>query len=141
MSLANREIRDLELHTNKRENFWWRVLKKYEAIRRCNYLTLSLQCSYFQEAITRNSGNMKKIWDEIRKFWPHLNKSSVKPMDHSGNATEEELANLFNHFFSNIGSELQKNIPSTNQTYAPPFAHPPIFEFHEFDMITIATAI
>ena len=117
-------------------------LLKEEAIRRCNNLKLSLQRSYFQEAINRNPRYMKKIWEEIRKFWPHLNKSSVKPTDHNGEATDEaNEANLFNEFFSNVGSELQKDIESSDEIYVPPFAHPPIFEFQEFEMITIATTI
>ena len=42
-----------------------KVLKE-DAIKRCNDLKLSLQRSYFQEALARNAGNMKNLWKEIK---------------------------------------------------------------------------
>ncbi len=139
--LAHRDERKHHCKTFNKHPTPENKLLKDKSINRCNELRLSLQRSYFQEAIRRNPGNMKKIWQEIKKFWPHLNKSSIKPVDHSGTATNEDLANLFNDFFSSIGMNLQERIPNTHETYTPPFAYLPVFEFSEFDLLSITTTL
>ena len=53
----------------------------------------------------------------------------MKPADHTGEATDEDLAKMFNDFFSTIGIELQKEIPATTENYIPTFAQAPIFDF------------
>ncbi len=101
--LAHRDERKYDCKNfNKNKTEENKVLKD-EAIKRCNDLKASLQRSYFQEAITKHAGDMKAMWREIKKFWPHLNKSSVRPRRSPEMSDDQELANLFNDFFAMWG--------------------------------------
>ena len=99
---------------------------KDDAIRRTN-------------AISKHPGDMKNMWREIKRFWPHLNKSSVKPKDFTGDSSQKNLANKFKDFFSNIGTPLQEMIPETK--YCPDITYPPVFELREIDAVTISDLI
>ncbi len=53
----------------------------------------------------------------------------------------QELADTFNKFFSDVGIDLQKDIQSGETRPTHNFAHPPIFEFKEFDLLTVTNVI
>ena len=78
-------------------------LGKQDAINRTNDLKQSLQRSYFRDSIAKHSGNMKETWRDIKRFWPHLNKSNVKPTSLE-NESNENIAARFNTFFSNVSA-------------------------------------
>ncbi len=63
----------------------------------------------------------------------------IKPKDFTGSLSDSDMADKFNDFFSNVGTELQKDIP--NGQYRPGFVYPPIFEFNETDALTISEII
>ncbi len=102
---------------------------KDEAIARTNNLRSSLQRSYFQDAVNSNAGNMKKMWQEVKRFWPYLNKSTVRPQKRTDTANSLETANIFNKFFSNVGKQLQESIPIVHEPIMTNNRLAPVFEF------------
>lgn len=66
---------------------------------------------YFLDNITDG----KKIWKAIKEivhFEPNTNQKLVKIMDNNEeNCDTKSIANAFNNYFSNIGKELDNQIP------------------------------
>ncbi len=54
---------------------------------------------------------------------------------------DQELGNMFNEFVSDVGLNVQKDIPSNDNRVTHNFAHPPIFEFKEFDLLAVTNVI
>ena len=58
---------------------------------------------------------MKELIGKTRKTGPHLKgKLLINEQEVSG---KEEMANEFNSFFTNIGTELAKNIPNASRPF------------------------
>ena len=114
-------------------------LAKLDSIYRTNDLKQSLQRSYFRDAIAKHSGNMKETWREIKRFWPHLNKSNVRPTLVNDSESNEDLATRFNTFFTNVGSDLQLNIPTVEGPIMDRPDMPPVFEFNTPTLLEIVS--
>ncbi len=66
--LAHRDERKYHCRKlNKNPNSTNKLLKE-EAIERCNALKLSLQCTYFREALARHAGDMTKCGQKLKSF-------------------------------------------------------------------------
>ena len=71
---------------------------------------------YFKNYFQFNLNNMKKTWDEIKNIINPNNKSNQKitELSYKGNkiTDQKEIVETFNDFFTNIGPELDKTIPT-----------------------------
>ena len=88
---------------------------------------------------------MKKTWRLIRQFWPGKGKSSVIESI-NGKITNEDMANEINDFFSNIGSDLAKDIPAPAANMVDLFIqnipiYAPVFELSQLDDHDVAILI
>ena len=73
---------------------------------------------YFKQFYEDNLNNMKKTWQGIKKLNLNYNSSHhITQLYHKGKYINTNLgmANTFNSFFTNIGSELDSEIPITQK--------------------------
>ena len=73
--------------------------------------------SYFNNYFTRNKANLKKTWNMIKVLISqNLNNKSIKRIiwDNNEFSNDIDIANAFNQFFCNIGSDLDSYLPDTN---------------------------
>ena len=80
---------------------------------------------YFQTYFRNNLNNMKKTWQGIKEIININNRSSAKISQLSLNgrqlSSNDEMANAFNNFFTNVGPNLDKNIPNPRRDRSPAF--------------------
>ena len=73
--------------------------------------------SFFQE----NQGNVKKTWDGIRSLINISKKKCATPSKvfykNQEMSSDNEIANSFNHFFTNIGSSIEAKIPKSKESF------------------------
>mgnify|MGYP001427121073 CR=1 FL=1 len=73
--------------------------------------------SFFQE----NQGNVKKTWDGIRSLINISKKKCATPSKvfykNQEMSSDNEIANSFNHFFTNIGSSIEAKIPKSKKSF------------------------
>ncbi len=88
-----------------------------------------LKSEYIKQPLERNKNDPKKLWRDIRSFWPN-SKSNKKCIHHlNGLSRKVDIANLLNDHFCSVGERVQANITgnaSLEDFPLPP--HPPIFE-------------
>ena len=70
---------------------------------------------YYKEYFENNLNNMKKTWQGIKEII-NMNRKSNSFISHLTNNgkqidSNDEIATTFNNFFTNIGRELDKEIP------------------------------
>ena len=74
--------------------------------------------SYYERLFESTKGDVKKTWGIINDLIKPKTKNGDQFKDLiSGNKTETDVANEFNHFFTNIGPKLADTIDSTSKTY------------------------
>ena len=70
---------------------------------------------YYNRYFLDNTTDGKKIWKGIKQivhFKPNINQKLVKIMDNNEEISDtKSIANAFNSYFSNIGKELDNQIP------------------------------
>ena len=68
---------------------------------------------------------MKKTWQGIKEIININNRNSTKisQLSHDGKqlSSDEEMANAFNNFFTNVGPNLDKKIPNPRRDRSPAF--------------------
>ncbi len=100
-------------HINEREYYCRKFNKcpwpkhntlKHESAWQTKQLKLSLQRSYFDEALW-NASSVKRKWQIIKEFWPHLSKKCK--IDKINDVTDDKaMAEIMNNFFAEIGIKL-----------------------------------
>ena len=94
-----------------------------------NHLIKLAKKNYYNNFFSVHENNGKRIWygiKQIVKVKTHVNQPVNKiVVDNCEIIDQESIANAFNEFFANIGSNLASSIPSATQT-AREFMSPPI---------------
>ena len=85
----------------------------------------------------------KKLWREVRQFWPSNKNVKTKIGIINGATDNQTKADNLNAHFATIGERLQKDIPNTDRTInmKPSKWRPPTFDIEETDIDTIIKAI
>ena len=94
-----------------------RYLDFKRSLRNAMYLA---EKRYYNDLIESYKGNSKKTWDTIKTVINHQKKSGTYPEFFFNGCIISEpkmIANKFNDYFSNIGSNLAKKIPSTSCSF------------------------
>ena len=116
---------------------------KNESITRTAALKKELQKTYCINALKNVGCDAKKKWRLIREFWPYICKSNN--IQKIGSYTDAaHKATTINEIFTNIGHELANTIPVVAQRpheYVPSPHYPPVFEFDNTDLLSIATLL
>ena len=82
-----------------------------------NHLIRKAERKYYQDMLLENKSNLKKSWQILKGI---INKrkyrSAVQEFDSNGTIIKdgEQIANKFNKFFVNVGSNLSRAIPKSN---------------------------
>ena len=84
---------------------------------------------------------MKRMWQELKRFWPYRNKSNVKPTSVSDLDTDRQTADEFNKFFSNVGKSLQEHIPYSDDPIMTSDSLPPVFELNTVNVKMVSDTI
>ena len=108
---------------------------KIDWVQRTYQLHLSLQHSFFREAIERHKGDMKRTWQTIKCFWPYLNKGCAAANSNAGLSASEK-ANLFNDHFTTVGQKLASTIPDSPGLPLDFQAEPPVFDLEELATVS-----
>ncbi len=118
------------------------LLEKKEAQRILQRMKNQLKQNYIAETLKRYKNDSKKLWRNLRTFWPSTkNKSSnIKSIQgHSDNFTK---ANILNDHFSKMGSRVLDDIATdvSIDDYQPDY-NPPVFYINGTDDETIINCI
>jgi hypothetical protein len=113
----------------KKKNYMYYIFKKtpnddnlllYKQYRnKLNHLLRSSERQYYDNLLKSNKHNMKKTWNVLKEI---INKKSVSPIQDCFIVNNKEIkdpiliANHFNKYFTNIGSNLAKSIPNNSNS-------------------------
>ena len=89
--------------------------KKYK--NQLDKLTKIAERNHYKELIEENRRNTKKLWNVIKEVINKKGKTVIPSQFKLGNNIvndKQKIANTFNSYFSNIGKDLDKIIPSTD---------------------------
>ncbi len=112
---------------------------KKQAQRLVQRLKNQLKRSYVQDCLTRYKNDPKKLWREIRQFWPSSKNSVCKIGSINGASTNEAKATILNDHFASVGERLSQKIPVIDSTIIKEtISLPPVFELKN---VTIANTI
>ena len=102
-----------------------------------------LKKNYYNNEIEQNLSNSKKLWKTIKKVIPSKNKNNIGniKVDDKITANENETANVFNNYFTTIGTNLASKFDSNQDkddsvctdngnTFMYPTDNYPVFAFH-----------
>ena len=89
----------------------------------CNRITREIKkakMEYFKQLFEDNLNNMKKTWQGIKTLNNNAS-NHINQLSHQGKYINTNLgmANTFNKFFTNIGSELDNEIPISQRPGGP----------------------
>ena len=119
ISIKNKLFR-LAHKENDRSN-----LIKYKTYRNALNRTIKeAKRNYYQDFLTQNKNNAKKIWEATNDLVNQKNKTASAPntlkKENGEVATNsKEIAEEFNNFFVNIGNSMAKFIPPVDYTFPP----------------------
>ena len=88
---------------------------------------------YYNEKFAANSGNIKNSWKVINTILKRNNKKEYKNAFEVDGVTvteDEGIAECFNDFFVNIGSNLANNLPPSQDNFNDFLNEPCLFEFN-----------
>ena len=108
----------LYINRNKGSNpvLQWQNYRMYR--NKLNHLIRKAERKYYQDMLLENKSNLKKSWQILKGI---INKrkyrSAVQEFDSNGTIIKdgEQIANKFNKFFVNVGSNLSRAIPKSNK--------------------------
>ena len=72
--------------------------------------------NYFQRKLTECSNNARDTWKTLNSLIRHKNTSKDVILNHGGSTVSDPsaIAEVFNKYFSNVASNLDRNIPHAN---------------------------
>ena len=115
---------------------------RMDAQRAVQRLKNALKKSYVEDCLSKFKNELKKLWREIRQFWPSSKSSLSKIGNVRGATTNEGKASVLNEHFSTIGEKLSAEIPNTVKALLiEDHVYPPTFELHLFDNEDMILAI
>ena len=108
----------LYINRNKGSNpvLQWQNYRMYR--NKLNHIIRKAERKYYQDMLLENKSNLKKSWQILKRI---INKrkcrSAVQEFDSNGTIIKdgEQIANKFNKFFVNVGSNLSRAIPKLNK--------------------------
>ena len=93
--------------------------------RYCNMIVNLLRISknkYYTSFFQENQGSIKRTWDGIRSLINISKKKCVTPSkvfyNNQEMSSDYEIANSFNHFFTNIGSSIEAKISKSKKSFS-----------------------
>lgn len=117
-SIRHRDKLKLELNKKYSEE----KNKQYKTYRNClTKIIKNAKNQYYKTKLNQSGNNFKKIWEvmdeavNINKQMPKVT-SILKPTNEL-TTDNKEIANVFVNYFTNIGKNMQKNIPTTNKNF------------------------
>ncbi len=115
---------------------------KAEARRQCQRMKNALKKAYMSTCVERHKHNPKKLWQNIRLFWPN-SKSSQSTIKQIADITDDkQKADYLNEHFCNTGKRIQSNINhDIDWDMFMPNSLPPVFELLDFTPDDISKAI
>ena len=115
---------------------------KKDCIRACQRLKNSLKRDYIEISLERHKGNTKKLWQDIRQFWPSSKNVKTKIKTVNGETDDQMKAESLNTHFCNVGQNI-KDATTTNfsiNDFMPTY-HAPVFEFRIITIENVHEAI
>ncbi len=116
--------------------------EKKDAQRQLQRMKNQLKRNYIETVLDKYKHNSKKLWQNIREFWPSSKnkKSIIKCIN--GKSADLDKANELNNHFANIGNAINNQLHNTEniEDFLPNF-HPPIFDLHLVTEIDLIAAI
>lgn len=101
-----------------RSTYYHNKFKMYR--NKLNQLIKSSKNKYFIEYFNNNKTNIKYIWSGIRKLITNKSKGCSVPskliIDGNDITDSKDIANAFNNFFTNVGTNLAQEIPAFNDS-------------------------
>ena len=72
--------------------------------------------NYFERTFTECSNNSRDTWKTLNSLIRYKNASKDVILNHGGSTFSDQLviAEVFNNYFSNVASNLDRNIPHSN---------------------------
>ncbi len=103
-----------------------------------------LKREYVKTSLNRYKNDSKKLWKEIRQFWPSNKNTKVKVGEVGGMTTSSAKAEFLNNYFSMVGQNLSADIPVATSddietctlTY-----RPPVFELAEINIDDVKPSV
>jgi len=126
-SINKSRLLSIKLHEPTQEN-----IMKYKCFNNLyTKLTRTMKTLYYRTALEENKNNSKKCWSILKQALVKINDKSSYPQTFSINNTsiadKAQIAEGFNHFFSNIGIQTSHNVPKSSKCFSSfmpqPLAH------------------
>ncbi len=101
-----------------------------------------LKRDYINNALNKYKSDSKKLWQNIRHFWPSGKAKRTNIKSINGKTNVSEIVNKLNDHFSKIGNNPgnERLIDDVLNTYPPDFT-PPTFDIKEIDLETVTNII
>lgn len=110
--LHRKKLNNPTPHNNEKYSTYRQI---YQKLLRC------AKINYYNNAIARNSNNIKKTWDVLRDL---LGRNAGKwdtvlelKLNNSIVTCPQRVSQAFNDFFSNVGQSINENVPNVQRSY------------------------
>ena len=103
-----------------------------------------LKREYVRNCLYKHKNDSKKLWREIRQFWPSNKCAAVKVGNICNSDLAADKAEFLNEHFANTGKRLAMAIPQIEDQDVAKFnvaLMPPVFEFREMNLTDIYMSI
>ena len=108
--------------------------KKSDSKRLAHRYKNKLKRDYVKSCLEKYKNDSKKLWREIRQFWPSNKNNNVKVGEVFGATDKAAKADKMNEYFANVGASLSDNIPApldNELQLCHQIQKPPVFELTE----------
>ncbi len=117
-SIKKAQLLSLKLHEPTEDN-----IKKYKQYNNLfNLLKKKMKILYFRTLLEENKTNSKKCWSILKQAIGKMNDKSSYPqsflINNSMKSDKIEIAEGFNKFFANIGTQTSHNVPPSNTSFS-----------------------
>ncbi len=101
-----------------------------------------LKRSYISETLNKHKNDPKKLWRNLRTFWPSTKNKNSNIKSIKGHSDNYTKANILNDHFSKMGSKVLEDIDNdiSIDDYLPDF-NAPVFDINGTDTETIINCI
>ncbi len=105
----------------------------------------SLKCQYVESCLEKYKNDPKKLWREIRTFWPGKKNGNTRVGNVQGAKSDIEKANILNDHFVNTGDRIQAGLASLDtdddNCVFDRESRPPTFESDDIVLEDVVNAI